>query len=115
MTTGTEAIDYLSFFVMMVVYCMFFAWYAFVLFSNRKTIHCVDLITDRSGKVSRTALLNLSGLIVASWTPIHMAITGKIDPTVFGPCLTYLAGVELFSKWLAHKEGATKPEATKTP
>jgi len=102
-------IEFASFYLLVAVYVLFLLWYAFVLFCNRKTLHCSDLITGRSGKVDRIALGNLSGTIIASFIPVHMAVTGKIDSSVFWGCLFYLAGVELFSKYLAHKEGTKLP------
>jgi len=104
-------VEFLSFYLLVVVYLLFFLWYGFVLFTHRKTLNCSDLITGRSGKVDRIALGNLSGTIIASFIPVHMAITGKIDATVFWGCLIYLAGIELFSKYLAHKEGTKSTDS----
>ena len=103
--TLQKDVEFLSFYLMVVVYALFFLWYSWVLFRYRKEIHCKDLITSRNGKVSQTALARLSGLIVASWLTIHMAITDLLDSGIGWACLTYLAGVELYSKWLSHKEG----------
>lgn len=110
-STLQEDMTYGSFFIMFIVYALFLVWYAFVLWSNRKTIKCVDLITNRQDKVSRVALAQLSGIIIASWIPIHMAVTDRLDAAVFGVCLSYLAIVEGFNKWIAHKESQPKEPA----
>ena len=103
-----EDMNYGSFFLMFFVYALFIVWYAWVLFANRKIVHCVDLVTNRQGIVSRVALAQLSGIIIASWVPIHIAITDRLDVGILGVCLSYLAIVEGFNKWFAHKEGASK-------
>jgi len=113
--TLQEDMNYGSFFIMFAVYVLFILWYAFVLFRNRKTVHCVDLVTNRQDKVSRVALAQLSGIIIASWIPIHMAITDKLDAAVFGICLSYLAVIEGFNKWLAHKEGRQPSNEVRSP
>jgi hypothetical protein len=107
-TANPNVMDYLSFFIMFAAYALFILWYAVVLFWNRKTIHCVDLLTNRQDKISRVALAQLSGIIIASWLPIHMAVTGDLNATVVFACLSYLAAIEAYNKWLAHKEGAGK-------
>lgn len=97
--------------VVLVAYVILFLWFIGILWKNRRTINCADLVTNRHGKLSRVALAQLSGVIVASWLPIHMAITDKIDSMVLLACLSYLGAVEGYSKWLAHKEGQSKKEA----
>ena len=78
-------------------------------------MHCGDLVTNRQDKVSRVALAQLSGIIIASWLPIHIAVTDRLDVGILGVCLGYLAVVEGFNKYFAHKEttktnGEPKPE-----
>lgn len=109
-STLQEDMTYGSFFIMFIVYGLFLLWYAVVLFTHRKTVKCVDLITNRQDKVSRVALAQLSGIIIASWIPIHMAVTDRLDAAVFGVCLGYLAVVEGFNKWIAHKETSQPKE-----
>ena len=111
-STLQEDMNYGSFFLMFIVYAVFLLWYSFVLWRNRDKIHCVDLVTNRQNKISRVALAQLSGIIIASWVPIHMAITDRLDAGVFGICLSYLAIVEGFSKWIAHKESKKSPDPT---
>ena len=100
--------EYFPYLSVLIAYCLFFAWIIFILWRKRGTLHCEDLITNRQGKVSRVALAQLSGVLVASWIPIHLAINGKTEADTIAVCLAYLALVEGFSKWLAHKEEVTK-------
>lgn len=92
--------------VVVFAYALLAIWVAFILVKNRGRIDCADLVTNRQGKLSRVALAQLSGVVVASWIPIHMASAQneKLDYAVLAVCLAYLAAVEGFSKWLAHKE-----------
>ena len=99
---------YFPYLSVLVAYCLFFAWLVFILWTKRGVLHCEDLITNRQGKVSRVAIAQISGVLIATWVPIHMAINGATDSTILGVCLTYLAAIEGFSKWLAHKEETAK-------
>jgi hypothetical protein len=100
--------SYFPYLSVLLAYCVFFSWLVFILWRKRGVLHCEDLITNRNGKVSRVALAQLSGVLIASWIPIHMAINASTDATILGVCLAYLAAIEGFSKWLAHKEEVAK-------
>lgn len=99
---------YFPYLSVLLAYLAFFAWLVFILWKKRNVLHCEDLITNRQGKVSRVALAQLSGVLIASWVPIHMAINASTDATILGVCLAYLAAIETFSKWIAHKEDVAK-------
>lgn len=100
--------EYFPYLSVLLAYCLFFAWIVFILWRKRNVLHCEDLITNRHGKVSRVAIAQLSGVLIASWVPIHLAINGATSEGVLAVCLAYLAAIEGFSKWLAHKEEVSK-------
>ena len=99
---------YFPYLSVLLAYLAFFSWLVFILWRKRGVLHCEDLITNRHGKVSRVALAQLSGVLIASWVPIHMAINAATSEGVLAVCLAYLAAIEGFSKWLAHKEEVAK-------
>jgi hypothetical protein len=64
-----------------------------------------DMITKDGRAVSLTKVLQLIGGTVASWVVIKMAATASLNETIFGIYLTYVAGVEGYSKFVAAKYG----------
>lgn len=86
--------------VVTVVFMMLF----FMMWSRRGSIDCIDLITSPDGRISRTAIGQLCGIIVAIWSPVYMSVTGNLDSTVLAVCLAYLGLVEGYAKYLRFKQ-----------
>lgn len=80
-----------------------FALLLTALFAKRRSLHCTDLITSREGKLDLHKIGQLFGILIAVWAPVYTTIDGKLDPTVFGIALFYLASIEAFAKWMRIK------------
>ena len=82
-----------------------------MMWHNREKVSCLDLITSPAkdgkehGRLSRTAIGQVLGIIVAAWAPVYTTMHGTLDVTVLGVCLSYLGLVEGYSKWLRYKYG----------
>lgn len=94
--------------VMSVVIITAFAALMTAIFVRRSTLHCTDLITSPDGRLSRTAIGQTFGIIVAVWAPVITTLQGKLDSTVLMVCLAYLALVEGYSKYLRWKSDQPK-------
>lgn len=91
-----------------VVVTIAFCLLLFVMWTHRDRLDCVDLITSPDGRLSRTAIGQVSGTLVAIWTPVYMSAKGTLDPVVLGLCLAYLGGVEAYAKYLRWKSDQGK-------
>lgn len=78
------------------------------LWRRRRSIDCMDLITSPDGKLSRTAIGQSFGILVAVWAPIYTTLQGKLDGTVFATSLAYLGLVEGYAKYLRYKNDQAK-------
>lgn len=78
------------------------------IFSKRGTLHCTDLITSPDGRLSRTAIGQTLGILVAVWAPAYSTVQDKLDPVVLGISLSYLGLVEGYAKYLRWKSEQTK-------
>lgn len=76
----------------------------FMMWTRRGSIDCLDLITSPDGRISRTAIGQLSGILVAIWSPVYMSVNGNLDSTVLAVCLAYLGLVEGYAKYLRFKQ-----------
>jgi hypothetical protein len=74
-----------------------------MLWSNRHSLDCTDLITNKDGKLSRTAIGQTFGIIVAIWAPVYTTMEGKLEAEVLAISLAYLGLVEGYSKYLRWK------------
>ncbi len=104
-TIGELQINLLS----MVVFAVFMLVF-FVMFIHRGQISCLDLFTSPDGRLSRTAIGQTLGVVVAVWAPVYTTIDGKLDATVMGISLAYLGGVEAYAKYLRWKGDMMKKD-----
>lgn len=74
-----------------------------MLWSNRNHLDCTDLITSKDGRLSRTAIGQTFGIIVAIWAPVYTTMEGKLEAEVLMISLAYLGLVEGYSKYLRWK------------
>jgi hypothetical protein len=82
----------------------------FVMFMNRTSANCLDLITSPSGRYSLEKIGQCFGIMVAVTAPIYPTLHGeKPDAVILGIALAYLGSIEAYSKYLRIKEGAKKP------
>ena len=79
-----------------------------ILWSRRGTLDCVDLITSPDGRLSRTAIGQTLGIIVAIWAPVYTTVVGKIEAEVLAISLAYLGLVEGYAKYLRAKADMSK-------
>ena len=89
--------------VMVAALATMFTLLALGLFAKRKSIDCMDLFTDRGGKLSRTAVGQVMGVIIAAWAPVYTTLHGKLEVEVLMVSLAYLGLVEGYAKWLRYK------------
>tara|TARA_R110000868_G_scaffold283445_1_gene543885 strand:- start:140 stop:457 length:318 start_codon:yes stop_codon:yes gene_type:complete len=83
-------------------------WY--VMWMNRKTSNCLDLITSASGRYSIEKIGQCFGIMVAVTAPIYPTIHGeKPDAAVLAISLAYLGSIEAYRKYLVAKDGSKKP------
>lgn len=73
------------------------------LWRARERVDCMDLFTSPSGRLSRTAMGQTGGIIVAIWAPVFTTLQDKLDPTVLAVSLAYLGTVEGYAKYLRFK------------
>lgn len=104
-TLGQLQVNMLSMVVMAVFLLVFF-----VLFVHRGKVNCLDLLTSPDGRLSRTAIGQTLGVVVAVWAPVYTTIDGKLDATVMGISLAYLGGVEAYAKYLRWKSDMINKE-----
>lgn len=76
-----------------------------ILWSRRGQLDCVDLITSPDGRLSRTAIGQTLGIIVAIWAPVYTTVVGKLEPEVLAISLAYLGLVEGYAKYLRARHG----------
>jgi hypothetical protein len=82
----------------------------FVMFAHKDRVSCLDLFTSPDGRLSRTAIGQTLGVVVAVWAPVYTTIDGKLDATVMGISLAYLGGVEAYAKYLRWKSDLMKKD-----
>lgn len=82
-----------------------------MLFVERKTLKCSDLITSPDGRLSRTAIGQACGIVIATWAPAYTTVQGHLDAMVLTICLTYLGGVEGYAKYLRWKDAQNQRAA----
>lgn len=87
-----------------------FAGLAIIVLIQRRRLSCADLITSPDGRLSRTAIGQTCGIVVATWAPAYTAIEGKLDSTVLLVCLGYLGGVEGYAKYLRWKDAQNRAD-----
>lgn len=79
-----------------------------MLYARRGELDCIDLITARGkdgvNRLSRTAIGQFMGIIVAVWAPVYTTLDGKLDGAVLMGSLAYLGGVEAYSTYLRWKD-----------
>jgi len=91
-----------------VVVSVAFCLLLFVMFAHRDKLDCIDLITSPDGRLSRTAIGQVAGTLVAIWTPVYLSVKGNVDSVTLGICLAYLGGVEAYAKYLRWKSDQMK-------
>jgi len=78
----------------------------------------LDLVTEPlRGRLSAAKIGQLTGLIVSTWIVVTMTMKGTITYDIFGLYLLYVAGVDLYGKFLRTKglpEGMTSVKKTET-
>lgn len=95
--------------VLSVVITLFFVALFSMLWSQRGKLRCTDLITGRDGMLSRTAIGQTCGILIAVWTPVYsVTYKGTVEADVLALCLTYLAVVEGYAKYLRWKADLVK-------
>ena len=85
--------------VMMIAFIMLFA----LMWTRRKTLDCTDLITAPNGRMSRSAIGQCGGIVVAIWAPVFTTYQGQLDSGVLAVSLTYLGGVGMFTTYMRSK------------
>src|SRR5690348_1742835 len=76
-----------------------------IMWSRRGQIDCLDLITSPDGRLSRTAIGQTFGILVAIWAPVYTTMQGKLEPEILGISLAFLGLVEGYAKYLRAKHG----------
>lgn len=64
-----------------------------------------DILTKNGKSVSLTKVLQLVGGLTATWIMAKLTLTGGLTEGLFGIYLTYVGGVEAYSKFVAAKYG----------
>lgn len=62
-----------------------------------------DMITKNGKSVSLTKVLQLVGGITATWVIVTLTMNNTLSEAVFGLYLTYIGGVEGYSKFISAK------------
>ena len=89
--------------------------------SNR--LDLADMLTKNGRSVSLTKVLQLVGGITATWVIVTLTMNSHLTESIFGLYLTYIGGVEAYSKFVAAKyqydeksiRDQTQPEKTAPP
>jgi hypothetical protein len=76
--------------------------------SKREHLHCTDLITSPDGRLSRTAIGQTLGILVAVWAPAYTTLKDKLDVAVLTVSLGYLGSIEAYAKFLRWKADQNK-------
>ena len=79
--------------------------YLFYRIQKTDKLDFADLITKDGRSVSLTKVLQLVGGFTATWIMIKLTLTGGLTDILFGIYLSYVAGVEGYSKFVAAKYG----------
>lgn len=85
------------------------------LWSRRGQVDCIDLITSPDGRLSRTAIGQSFGILVAIWAPVWTTLDGKLQPEVLFISLSYLGLVEGYAKWLRARYGSANGNGNGKP
>lgn len=96
--------------VLSIVVSIAFALLLAVMFTHRDRLNCIDLITSPDGRLSRTAIGQVAGTLVAIWTPVYLSVKDNVDSVTLGICLAYLGGVEAYAKYLRWKADSMRGE-----
>jgi hypothetical protein len=75
-----------------------------VMWTRRGSLDCVDIITSPDGRLSRTAIGQTFGIVVAIWSPVYTTLDGKLQAEVLAISLAYLGFVEGYAKYLRFKQ-----------
>lgn len=65
--------------------------------AKRNSVNCMDLITNRDGKLDVASIGQVFGVLLAIWAPVYTSLKGSLDLAVFTIALTYLGAVKGFS------------------
>lgn len=79
--------------------------YLFYRIQKTDKLDFADLITKDGRSVSLTKVLQLVGGFTATWIMIKLTLTGGLTDILFGIYLSYVAGVEGYSKFVSAKYG----------
>jgi hypothetical protein len=101
--------------ILAIVLALSFIMLFVLMWTRRKTLDCTDLITSPNGRMSRSAIGQCGGIVVAIWAPVFTTLQGQLDSTVLGVCLTYLGGVGMFTTYMRAKLGASPQEPEEKP
>ena len=78
----------------------------FVIAQYSKDLNWIDMIRKPGRQeISLTKVVQLFGAIVATWIMVKLSLTDKMTWDIFAVYLTYVGGVEGFSKYITAKYG----------
>jgi steroid 5-alpha reductase family enzyme len=78
----------------------------FVIAQYSDELDWIDMIRKPGRKeISLTKVVQLFGAIVATWIMVKLSLTDKMTWDIFAVYLTYVGGVEGFSKYITAKYG----------
>jgi hypothetical protein len=95
--------------IAVLIFSIFFLFYRI---QKSEKLDFADMITKDGRSVSLTKILQLIGGMTATWIMIKLTLTGGLTDILFGIYLSYVAGVEGYSKFVSakygYKEGSVK-------
>lgn len=92
----------------MIVFIILGILYLFYRIQKDDKLDFADMVTKDGKAVSLTKVLQLVGGMTATWIMIKLTLTGALTETILGIYLTYVAGVEGYSKFVSAKYGYTE-------
>ena len=109
-----SAIGFIQENIMVMVMLIAFIGLFSLMWARRKTLDCTDLITAPNGRMSRTAIGQCGGIVVAIWAPVFTTYQGHLDSGVLAVSLTYLGAVGAFTTYMRSR-GDTPQEPQEKP
>lgn len=102
--------------IMVIVMLIAFTALFSLMWARRDRLDCTDLITAPNGRMSRTAIGQCGGIVVAIWAPVFTTYQGSLDSGVLAVSLTYLGAVGAFTTYMRSKgENTPKQDEPKPP
>lgn len=96
----SSLVTYSLLFLLLVLTC----WFAYHLKRDPRA-NPLDLITSPvTGRLSAAKIGQLVGLVVSTWVVISFTASEKLGVDLFLAYLAYVAGVDLFGKYLRSKD-----------